>query len=480
LKKPLYKYLLALIDFILINISFWLAICFHSNWQVKIVFSDYPFIDPQAVVILLYSIIVLFIFQYNDLYKINVFITITNHTIRLIQALFFSVLGFAVIAFFIRSDIIIDSQLVVSYYLLAALIIFIVGRVLLFRNLFRILAKNNLYTLPIIIIGSGKTAKLLAANLSLNNPYGLDVIGFVDDALSPQTVIFQSKKILGHIIDLSSIVEKYSIKEIIICTEDMTHERLLQMLDVCYMTKVRVKIASPLYGIITEKIFTETYGEVPVVDAGQLEDNLTRQLIKRLFDIVFTTVGMIILLPIFLIIAIAVTLDSRGPIIYSQIRIGKNGRPFRFYKFRSMVVDSDKDVKRMKAAARFIRGSINNNAKSNKIVSEDKVTRVGRFIRRTSIDELPQLFNVLKGDMSLVGPRPDVPYAVEVYEEWHKRRLSIKPGCTGVWQVNGRSEVTFEDMVILDLYYIQNCSFLLDLKILFKTIPVMILGKGGA
>jgi exopolysaccharide biosynthesis polyprenyl glycosylphosphotransferase len=480
LKKPLYKYLLALIDFILINVSFWLAIWFHSNWQVKIIFSDYPFINPQAVVILLYSIIVLFIFQYNDLYKINVFITITNHTIRLIQALFFSVLGFAVIAFFIRSNIIIDSQLVVSYYLLAALIIFIVGRVLLFRNLFRILAKNNLYTLPIIIIGSGKTAKLLAANLSLNNPYGLDVIGFIDDALSPQTVIFQSKKILGKIIDLSSIVEKYSIKEIIICTEDMTHERLLQMLDVCYMTKVRVKIASPLYGIITEKIFTETYGEVPVVDAGQLDDNLTRQLIKRLFDIVVTTVGMIILLPVFLMIAIVVRLDSRGPIIYSQIRIGKDGRPFRFYKFRSMVVDSDKDVKRIKAAARFIRGSISNNTKSNKIVSEDKVTRVGRFIRRTSIDELPQLFNVLKGDMSLVGPRPDVPYAVDVYEEWHKRRLSIKPGCTGVWQVNGRSEVTFEDMVILDLYYIQNCSFLLDLKILFKTIPVMILGKGGA
>ncbi|MBS4027500.1 MAG: sugar transferase, partial [Ignavibacteriales bacterium] len=158
--------------------------------------------------------------------------------------------------------------------------------------------------------------------------------------------------------------------------------------------------------------------------------------------------------------------------------IGKNGEPFTFYKFRSMVVGTDSDESRKHKVVQFIRSESTTDGHT-KIVDKSKITRVGQFIRKSSIDELPQLLNVLKGDMSLVGPRPCLPYEWEHYEEWHKKRLSVLPGCTGVWQVSGRSAVGFDDMVILDFYYIQNISPLLDVQLILRTFPVMLFGRGA-
>ena len=192
--------------------------------------------------------------------------------------------------------------------------------------------------------------------------------------------------------------------------------------------------------------------------------------------------GWLLLAPLLTVIALAVQFSSPGPIFFAQTRIGKNGKPFKFYKFRSMQVGSDQDKDREKTVVQFIQTKAKTKATekvSTKIVNESRVTGVGRFLRKTSLDELPQLFNVLKGDMSLVGPRPCLPYEWDHYEEWHKRRLSVMPGCTGMWQVAGRSVVGFEDMVVLDLYYIQNASVLLDFGLLLKTLPVMLFGSGA-
>ncbi len=207
-----------------------------------------------------------------------------------------------------------------------------------------------------------------------------------------------------------------------------------------------------------------------------------RSLIGQLYRNALCAAGaLILLLPIFVVIMIFIKLDSRGRVIFSQTRIGKHGKPFKFYKFRTMQEGSEQDPLREEKYARLIQGTWKEQDPDapTKIVDASKVTSVGRFLRRTSLDELPQLFNVLKGDMSLVGPRPCLPYEWKHYEEWHKRRLSVTPGCTGVWQVVGRSEVGFKDMVVLDLFYSQNASFYLDLWLLLKTIPVMVLGRGG-
>jgi exopolysaccharide biosynthesis polyprenyl glycosylphosphotransferase len=207
---------------------------------------------------------------------------------------------------------------------------------------------------------------------------------------------------------------------------------------------------------------------------------------KRAVDVVGAFFGLVLASPILLATAIAVKLSSPGPVIFRQQRLGKRGAPFTFYKFRSMRVDSDDRIHR-EYVARLIEGdlkAVNQGDAAQphfKIKGDPRVTRVGRFIRRTSIDELPQLYNVLKGDMSLVGPRPPLPYEAEKYKSWHLRRvLEIRPGITGLWQVEGRNKTSFDDMVRLDLRYIRDWSPWLDLRILLKTIVVVLRGDGDA
>jgi lipopolysaccharide/colanic/teichoic acid biosynthesis glycosyltransferase len=250
---------------------------------------------------------------------------------------------------------------------------------------------------------------------------------------------------------------------------------------------------------------------------------------KQFVDFMVAAGLMLVTLPVFLVTALAIKLTSRGPIFYVQERVGRSGQPFRFYKFRTMRHDSD-DKAHRDFARNFIQGSktngpaspsagavhdiksrvhghhrrtaagntngkrhgrtngrtngktngrTNGNARIYKMTADPRVTSVGRFLRRTSLDELPQIFNVLRGEMSMVGPRPPVPYEVEHYQEWHKGRLAIKPGITGLWQVSGRSSVPFDEMVLLDLYYIENRSTAMDLRIMAKTLPVMVKGDGA-
>ena len=202
---------------------------------------------------------------------------------------------------------------------------------------------------------------------------------------------------------------------------------------------------------------------------------------KRVFDLVFTLLWLLPLLFVMAIVALAILLDSEGPVFFRQKRVGLDGKEFTLFKFRSMYHNSD-DGKHREATKVYMNGgALNGYSEAQyKLVNDDRITRVGRFIRKTSIDELPQFFNVLRGDMSLVGPRPDVPYVVELYSEHDRLRLSGKPGLTGIWQVYGRSRVPFKEMVEMDITYLQQQSLRQDLKLIALTVPVMVLGRGGA
>jgi lipopolysaccharide/colanic/teichoic acid biosynthesis glycosyltransferase len=207
--------------------------------------------------------------------------------------------------------------------------------------------------------------------------------------------------------------------------------------------------------------------------------------LKRGLDVAGSILAICLLAPVMLLVAAAVKLTSHGPIIFKQTRVGKGGLPFSFYKFRSMVTNADDSVHRQFVADLISKGDEAPSVGEGKppvykLKRDSRITPVGRFIRKTSLDELPQFFNVLKGDMSLVGPRPSIPYEATKYQSWHLRRLmSVKPGITGIWQVEGRSRVTFNDMVRMDLRYIQECSLLLDLKIIAKTCWVVVRGVGA-
>jgi exopolysaccharide biosynthesis polyprenyl glycosylphosphotransferase len=207
--------------------------------------------------------------------------------------------------------------------------------------------------------------------------------------------------------------------------------------------------------------------------------------LKRTLDIIGSLAAIALLAPVMLLTALAISLTSPGPVIFRQIRLGKSGTPFVFLKFRSMVCNADDRIHRQYVASLIdgdLQGINQGDAEKPlyKMKSDPRVTLVGQFIRKTSIDELPQLFNVLKGDMSLVGPRPALPYEVERYQPWHLRRiLEIRPGITGLWQVEGRSKTSFDDMVRLDLRYIRSCSLVLDLKILIRTVKVVLQCDGA-
>lgn len=193
---------------------------------------------------------------------------------------------------------------------------------------------------------------------------------------------------------------------------------------------------------------------------------------KRGIDLVFSTVGLIVLFPLFLIVGFLIKIDSPGPIFFKQMRVGKNGSTFKIYKFRTMCFDAEEKLKSLKDKNEM-------SGKQFKIKNDPRITNIGTFLRKTSIDELPQLVNVLKGEMSLIGPRPALLEEVKEYSEYEKKRLSVLPGCSGLWQVSGRNNLTFDQMVELDLIYINNINFSNDLKIILKTLKVMLTNEGA-
>lgn len=226
----------------------------------------------------------------------------------------------------------------------------------------------------------------------------------------------------------------------------------------------------------------ERLENLQVVESPPVEGNplpLFGRSVKRLADVVLATVALVLSLPVLLVVAVAIRRDSSGPALFKQVRVGSNGRPFTLFKFRSMV-DGNNDDEHRKYVARFIRGSAERNDGLFKLVADPRVTRVGRWLRRTSLDELPQLWNVLRGEMSLIGPRPALPTEVALYSDQAWQRLRVKPGLTGLWQVSGRSNLSFDEMVALDVRYWQQWSPLLDLTILLKTPKTVLTGAGTA
>ncbi len=350
-------------------------------------------------------------------------------------------------------------------------------RVEIFRRVY-IRLKNKHFSRNLVLVGAGKAGKLLATRLTFENVIGISIIGFIDDKTEIGTPIVGNKKVIGNVAQIPSVVEKYNIDEILIVIDNISYERLLEILDHCKSLDVNVRLASELFDIVVKKVSTEKYADFPVVDVSPRINNTVNIFMKRFFDVVAAGLGILFLSPIFLTIAFFIRVSSKGPILFYQTRVGRNGKMFQMFKFRSMYVSNEEDEERKKMMIEFMKKDASENS-GEKVINTKRVTKIGQIIRKTSLDELPQLFNVVRGEMSLVGPRPCLPYEYENYAEWQKRRLSVIPGCTGVWQVTGRSSVSFKDSVVLDLYYINNMSPWLDMQILLKTIPVILFARGG-
>jgi exopolysaccharide biosynthesis polyprenyl glycosylphosphotransferase len=322
-----------------------------------------------------------------------------------------------------------------------------------------------------LIVGSGDKAREMGDLVARYSDWGLKILGYIER--DREDYACPGLNVLGTIDDIPQIVEENVVDEIIfVGSKPSDLDSLDGILEICKEQGIRTSVAVDLFPSKVSNVTMEFLENVPLLTFSTTPDHAFELLVKRVMDIVLSAILLAVLFPFMALAGILITLTSKGPMIYKQIRCGLYGRRFVLYKFRSMN-DGAEDVLWEIKHLNEMDGPV------FKMRNDPRVTPLGRFLRKSSIDELPQFWNVLKGDMSLVGPRAPLPEEVREYSRWQRRRLSVKPGITCLWQVSGRNEIDFHEWMKLDLHYIDNWSLLLDLKILLRTFPVVLLGKGA-
>ncbi|MEK7857316.1 MAG: sugar transferase [Acidobacteriota bacterium] len=344
--------------------------------------------------------------------------------------------------------------------------------------------------LPALIVGTNLEASQTIKELAERRELGYRVIGTVDsgNATEPELKAFEAETsvpIVGRLAELADLIRHLQIQEVIITDNTVASERLFEsMLQIGRSHRVEFRFAPSLFNLLPQKTSVEQIGVLPMVRLFREPLSDVQRFIKRGSDIVISMIAIILLAPIWIVVSILIKLDSKGPVLFRQERVGMDGRIFLCYKFRTMAAGADESLHR-EAYQKNIVGEAEANTGDEekpvfgKVKDDPRVTNFGRRLRRSSFDELPQLLNVLTGDMSVVGPRPPIPYEVEEYDIWHRKRLDMRPGITGLWQVSGRNRLTFDEMVRIDLFYIENWSLWLDLKIIMLTLPAVLRGDGA-
>jgi exopolysaccharide biosynthesis polyprenyl glycosylphosphotransferase len=340
--------------------------------------------------------------------------------------------------------------------------------------------RRGVNLIPTLVVGRGPEAVLCIREMRARPELGYRVIGIVENGplSSSAPATFEGVPVVGDLRGLPEAIRESGANEVIITDPNVPGEALFDvMMQSGRKRGVEFRIAPTLLNCLPSKTEVDQIGALPMVTLFRSPLSSVARVTKRTSDLIIALLALTVLAPLWLLIALLIKLDSRGSVFYKQERVGMDGRVFLFYKFRTMHAGSD-DAEHREFQRRYIAGEPDSNLgdaerPAYKLRADERVTRLGRILRRTSLDELPQLFNVVRGDMSVVGPRPPIPYEVERYELWHRKRLDMKPGITGLWQVSGRNRLPFDEMVRMDLYYIENWSLLVDLKIILQTLPVM-------
>jgi len=420
-----------------------LASYFLRNKGIFRVFLDV--VQPASVYLQALPVailILLIIFALVGLYEPKKRITQISEMYNLFQTITVWILFIMAGSYLYKFDY---SRIIVILFYIFTVTFIILGRILV-RNLQTRLSPYGFGKVNILIVGVGKLAHEIKHRIENYKSVGFNFVGFVGH---------------GDILNLPKILKKKRIDEVYIADPSLSPNKTLNLVARCFDTKTKFKIISNIFDLITGTVDISNLESIPGLDLKKAYFPWWKRAYKRAFDVLSSVLSLIFALPIMAVIILAIKLDSPGIAILSQIRVGKDDKLFKIYKFRTMKNDS----------------ALYSNAPEER--NDKRITKIGKFLRRTSLDELPQLINILKGEMSIVGPRPEMPFIVKKYNMWEKRRLVVKPGLTGLWQILGRKDLPLNENLEYDFYYINNQSFFLDLVIILKTIPIVLRGIGA-
>ncbi len=360
----------------------------------------------------------------------------------------------------------------VSFWLLA------IALVTVFRATARSICRGtDTYLQNTLIVGAGEIGQLIGKKIHQHPEYGLNVVGFVDAEPRERQPGLGDLTILGSLDRLVEIARAYQVERVVIAFSNDSHDQLIGVIRSLKDLEVQIDIVPRLFEVIGANVSIHHTEGVPMIGLPPLRLSRSALFAKRTLDVLASGTGLLLLSPLLLGIAIATKLDSRGPVFFRQVRMGRGGRTFRIYKFRSMALDADE--RKSEVADLSKHQAEGGDPRMFKIEDDPRVTRVGKVVRRFSWDELPQLLNVLRGEMSLVGPRPLILEEDNHVVDWRRQRLNLKPGITGMWQVLGRDDIPFEEMVMLDYLYVTNWSLMSDVKLILRTIPVLFRSHPG-
>jgi exopolysaccharide biosynthesis polyprenyl glycosylphosphotransferase len=326
-----------------------------------------------------------------------------------------------------------------------------------------------------VIVGAGSVGQLLARKMLLHPEYHLRLMGFVDASPKERRDDLDDLQLLGAPEDLPRLVRELGIERVVVAFSNDSHEQTLDLIRLLRDQPVRIDIVPRLFDVLPPHLTNHTVEGIPLLTLPRFRFSPGAPFVKRSFDLFFSLLGLLLLAPFIALVALAIKIDSRGPVFFRQVRMGEGDREFRMWKFRTMVADADARKAEVAHLNKHLRPG--GDPRMFKIEGDPRITRVGEFLRRYSLDELPQLFNVVSGDMSLIGPRPLILEEDEHIRRWGRTRLRLKPGMTGLWQVLGRSSIPFDEMVKLDYLYVTTWSLSGDFRLLLQTVPAVMRGE---
>jgi exopolysaccharide biosynthesis polyprenyl glycosylphosphotransferase len=464
------RYTTIIIDIILINLAFILAYIARYEWQwlLPVIYQE-PYGDYLGQQVLLVVILIL-TFRQHKVWRRRRGEAWVDEMSRIFSATASGIAIMMAISFFTQPAPF--SRLLLVWTLL--FIVLFLGSARSVRHwTLRMLYRSGYLVDDVIVVGSGEVGRSVIRTLLARPDLGYRILGYLDDGKGENNIGSARVPHLGSYKDLTSVlVENLSTHTVFVTLPGEMNAEILTILRVARENNTIAQVVPDVLQMSLNQVEFINMSGIPML--GMREVHLSRlgRFGKRLLDL---GMALIMIVPTFLasiVVAIAIKLDSKGPVFYRGSRIGKDGKPFQMYKFRSMVVGAEEQ----KLA---LQGKNEADGPIFKIKDDPRLTRVGRWLRRTSLDELPQIYNVLLGQMSFVGPRPPLPEEVAQYKAWQRQRLTVIGGITGLWQVSGRSDLTFDELCLLDIYYIENWSLTLDIRILLQTIPYVLFGRGA-